>query len=121
MTRKLLRLAYVIEFLIALVAIFTAWSEIGGQAALDLMHWGWKLGLSVSLAASVVAYTSALVTEPAVWSLRSIRWLVMTLLIVGAMAGVTYYYFLQEDNGDSGEGDSVSPAALMQSSLRVRL
>ncbi len=54
MTKKLLRLVYAFEFLIALIAIFTAWSEIGGQAALDLMHWGWKLGLSIALAFAIV-------------------------------------------------------------------
>ena len=42
MAPKYLRLAYMVEFFIAVLAVFTAWSEIGGQAALDLMPWGWK-------------------------------------------------------------------------------
>lgn len=106
---KLLRLAYVCEFLLAMVAIFTAWSEIGGQPALDLMHWGWKLGLSVPLAAAIVAYTAALLSDQAVWSLRSARWLSIILILLLAIGFVTYYYALQVDNGDSEEnGGSVS-------------
>jgi len=41
MTPKHLRFIYVFEFLIAVIAIFTAWSEVGGQAALDLIQCGW--------------------------------------------------------------------------------
>ena len=63
MTAKSLRLAYVCEFLLALIAIFTAWSEIGGQSALDLMHWGWKLGFGLALASSIVGYTAAIVAD----------------------------------------------------------
>ena len=100
---KLLRFAYVCEFLIALIAIFTAWSEIGGQAALDLMQWSWKLGLSFALAAACVGYTAALVKEEHVWSLHSGRWLTAILAILFAMGVVTYFYVLQVDAGDSDE------------------
>jgi hypothetical protein len=114
MTQKLLRLIYAFEFLIALVAIFTAWSEIGGQAALDLMHWGWKLGLSLALASSTVAYTAAVVSEESVWTLRSARWLTAIILLVLGIAVVTYFYVLQEDAGESDESGTISlsrPAA----------
>lgn len=100
---KLLRLIYACEFLVALLAIFTAWSEIGGQAALDLMHWSWKLGLSLALAAAFVAYTAALLTEESLWSLRSARWLTAIIVLVFAMGAVTYFYALQVDSGDSDE------------------
>lgn len=108
MTPRLLRLIYAFEFLIALVAIFTAWSEIGGQAALDLMHWGWKLGLSVGLAAALVAYTAAVVSEDSVWTLRSARWLTAVALVILAMGVVTYFYALQEDTGESDESGTIS-------------
>jgi hypothetical protein len=42
------RLAYVAEFLLALIAIWTLWSQVGGQGHLDLMPWYDKLGLSVA-------------------------------------------------------------------------
>ncbi len=108
MTPKLLRLIYAFEFLIGLVAIFTAWSEIGGQAALDLMNWGWKLGLSLALAAAIVAYTAALVAEDSIWTLRSVRWLTAIVLVSLALGAVTYYYALQVDTGESDETGTIS-------------
>ncbi len=108
MTPRLLRLLYVLEFLIALVALFTAWSEIGGQAALDLMHWGWKLGLSLALAGAIVAYSAALVSADAIWTLRSARWLMMIVVLCLAMGVVTYYYALQVDSGQSDETGTTS-------------
>lgn len=116
MRPKLLRLAYAFEFLIAIVAIFTAWSEIGGQAALDLMHWGWKLGLTLALAGAMVAYTAALVSEPSAWNFRSARWLTAMVLVIAVMAGVTYYYVLQEETSDSDETGTISayrPATIL--------
>jgi hypothetical protein len=108
LTPKLLRLIYAFEFLIALVAIFTAWSEIGGQAALDLMHWGWKLGLSLALAGALVAYTAAVVAEDSLWTLRSARWLTAVVLLIVGMGVVTYFYVLQEDAGESDESGTIS-------------
>jgi hypothetical protein len=117
MTPKLLRLAYVFEFLVALVAIFSSWSEIGGQAALDLMHWGWKLGLGVGLAFALVGYTAALVSEDAVWSLRSARWLLAVLLIGVSMGAVTYFYALQVDT--SGDPDESATISTLRSPLHL--
>jgi hypothetical protein len=110
MTLKVLRLAFALEFLVALIAIFTAWSEIGGQAALDLMPWGWKLGLSVALAAATVQYTVALSDQNDFWSLRSARWLSFILIVGLVMGLVTYYYVLQEDTMDSDEGNTSTSA-----------
>jgi uncharacterized membrane protein (UPF0136 family) len=108
MRPKILRLVYAFEFLIALVAIFTAWSEIGGQAALDLMHWGWKLGLSLALAGAIVAYTAALVSEQSIWNLRSARWLTAIIIVTVVMGGVTYYYLMQEEATDSDDSGTIS-------------
>ena len=109
MTPKLLRVAYVFEFLVALVAIFSAWSEVGGQAALDLMYWGWKFALGLGLAFAIVAYTAALVSEDSVWSLRSVRWLAAILLLTVTIGAVTYFYAMQVDTGgDSEESGTMS-------------
>jgi hypothetical protein len=108
MNDKLLRAAYAFEFLLAIVAIFTAWSEIGGQAALDLMHWGFKFGFSLLLALSIVAYTAALVGGESWWSLRSARWLTAILVLIAAMGVVTYFYALQVDTGESDENPNIS-------------
>ena len=49
------RLAYVVEFLLALIAVGLLWSEVGGQGHLDLMPWYQKLVLTVALAWVIVA------------------------------------------------------------------
>ena len=103
MTPKQLRLVYAFEFLIALLAIFAAWSEIGGQAALDLMYWAWKLGLGLALAGAIVAYTAALVAGQSAWTLQSARWLAAIILITVAMGIVTYYYVVQVEATDTDE------------------
>ena len=108
MTLKLLRLVYMFEFLIAVIAIFTAWSEIGGQAALDLMHWGWKVGLSMALALAIVGYTAAIASENSIWTLRSARWLTIIAVLTLVIGVVTYYYALQVDTGESDETPTVS-------------
>ncbi|HEX4230866.1 MAG TPA: hypothetical protein VHZ07_19470 [Bryobacteraceae bacterium] len=108
MTPKLLRLAYAIEFLIAMIATFTAWSEIGGQDALDLMPWEWKLGFSIGLCAAIVAYTAAVVASDSFWTMRSARWMTIIVLIIGGMAAVTYYYFLQVGTNETDEPSSLS-------------
>lgn len=105
---KYLRLLYVLEFLVALVAVFTAWSEVGGQATLDLMYWGWKLGLSLALASAIVAYTAAIVSEESIWTLRSTRWMTAIVLIAAAIGIVTYYYSLQLETTEPDETGNIS-------------
>ena len=111
MNAKLLRLVYVCEFLLAIVAIFTAWSEIGGQA-LDATHWGWKLGFGVALAMAIVALSAALVAEDALVTLRGARWLAAILALIAGMGTVTYYYSQQVDNGDSDDTSTISLSEL---------
>jgi hypothetical protein len=117
MTPQLLRLACAVEFLLALVAIFTAWSEIGGQTVLDLMHWGWKLGLSLALATTIVGFSVAAAAGERLWTLRSARWLAALLICIVAIAIVTYYYALQTDGGDSEDSGTVSMISPAQSRL----
>lgn len=103
----LLRLAYVFEFFVALIAILLGWSEVGGQSHLDLMPWYDILVLSVSLALVVVFGTMAAVRHEKAWNSKTISCLLAGLLIVGGMAAVTYYYHMHEDDDDDdGEGGS---------------
>jgi len=114
MTPRLLRLVYAFEFLIALIAIFTVWSEVGGQAALDLMHWGWKFGLGVSLAISFVLYTAEIVSGDPLWSIRSARWLALIIVVLMVIGAVTYYYGLEAETGDSDETGTISMLGVLQ-------
>lgn len=106
-----LRIAYAIEFLVALVACFECWSQIGGQAPLDLMPWWIKLLLATAFAATVVRLT-VVVVRTSFPSMLTVRWGVAMVLVVAVMALTTYYYYLQippeEDNGDSPVATSFS-------------
>jgi hypothetical protein len=115
MPRGLLRVVYVSEFLLAILAIFTAWSEIGGQGALDAMPWSWKGGLCLALAASIVGFTAALESSESFWTLRSARWCAVTLICALLTGMVTYYYSLQVDTGDSEEGGTISRIVVVSS------
>lgn len=80
----------------ALIAVFTLWSQVGGQYHLDLMFWAWKLGIGLAAAALVVAMTC----DPG-----RTRLYASVLIVIAIGAGVlTYYYHLNEppddDNGD---------------------
>ena len=108
MTPRLLRFAYTCEFLLALVAIFTAWSEIGGQAALDIMYWAWKAGLGITLAAAIVGYTAALINDESFWTMRAARWLTSIIVIMLLAGAVTHFYMLQEDTIDSEDTGSIT-------------
>jgi hypothetical protein len=116
MSPNSLRLAYMLEFLVALVAIFEVWSQVGGQGHLDLMPWYTKLGFDAGLALVTVAGTVAAVSHERAWNAKTIGSLALAALIAGGMAAVTYYYHVHEnDDADSGDGDTsisrMGPAA----------
>ena len=71
----ILRLAYATQFLIALIAVFVLWSQVGGQSHLDLMPWYLKLCLGAGAAFAAVRASAA-----ARFVLRA---LVLTALLAG--------------------------------------
>jgi hypothetical protein len=112
MRNSVLRPLLVLEFLIAIEAIFTLWIQVGGQYHLDLMYWPWKFGLSVGAAGLIVALTACIALDDGAIGRRS--WLFFSLLIgVVLLAGVvTYYYHLHEpaDEDDQDEPARVAAA-----------
>ena len=111
--RAWFRLAYVCEFLLAVIAAILLWSEVGGQGHLDLMPWWAKLGCVFGWAWCTVRFTAAIVEEPGVWTGRSVRWLTGVLLFSILVAGITFYYHLHEqsDEGDDDTAATVSVTA----------
>ena len=100
------RLALMIEFLVALVAIFETWSMAGGQGHLDLMPWYAKLGFTLGLALSIVMGTSAAISHEHAWNAKTIACLLLALLFAGGMGATTYYYHLHENEDQAGGEDN---------------
>lgn len=93
----MLRIAYVCEFLLALLAISVVWGQVGGQDHLDLMPWYDKFVLIFALALITVTGTVAAVSQERAWNGIAIACLAMAVLILCAMGAVTYYYHVHED------------------------
>ena len=98
-----LRLAYTAEFLIALVSVFTVWSQVGGQGHLDIMDWYWKLGLGVAMSWAIVRGSAAAVEHDRAWNRSTVLWLLAVVLIAGAMAAITVYYHMNENLEEQDE------------------
>lgn len=96
MSTAWLRFAYLSEFLLAVIAVFTLWSQVGGQGHLDLMAWYWKLGLGCGSSAAVVGLTAALVTRERLLSRSVVLWSAAILLLAAAMGAITFYYHVHE-------------------------
>lgn len=121
MTPKYLRIIFLSEFLVAVIAVFTAWSEVGGQAALDIMPWGWKFGLGIGVAIAFVAYSAALLAGDSIWNARSAKWLAIMIVLLLGMGVVTYYYVLQIENSDSGQEQENSAVSLQSRLVKPKM
>jgi hypothetical protein len=113
MPLNILRLAFTIEFLVALVAIFETWSMTGGQGHLDLMPWYAKLGFTVGLSLVTVMATASSMAHERAWNAKTIACLLLALMIAAAMGATTYYYHLHE-NEDQPQADDDSITLLYQ-------
>jgi hypothetical protein len=110
MPPHILRLAFMIEFLVALIAIFETWSMAGGQGHLDLMPWYARLGYTLGLALVIVMGTMSAMAHESAWNAKTIACLVLALMIVAGMGVTTYYYHLHEndDQPQGGDDDSIT-------------
>ena len=104
----MLRIAYVCEFLLALLAISVVWGQVGGQDHLDLMPWYDKFVLIFTLALVTVVGTVAAVARERAWNGIAITCLAMALLILCAMGAVTYYYHVHEDQEQNADNTGMA-------------
>jgi hypothetical protein len=106
----ILRLAFMVEFLVALVAIFETWSMVGGQSHLDLMPWYAKLGFVMGLALVTVMATMASISHERAWNAKTIACLVLALIFAAGMGATTYYYHVHEndDQASGADDDSIT-------------
>jgi hypothetical protein len=106
----LLRLAYSAFFLIALIAVFVAWSQVGGQSHVDLLPWWLKLALGVGMAYAVTRAAVSAVAGEKAWNGQTLKWLGLTIAL-GVICGLSTYYahmYLEE----SDEPDSAADSAI---------
>jgi hypothetical protein len=104
----ILRLAYATQFLIALLAIFVLWSEVGGQSHLDLMPWYLKLGLGAGAAFAVVKATAASVSGGAAWNGGTLKWFGILLALLLGCGLASYYMHVYEESDEEDQEDSVT-------------
>jgi hypothetical protein len=106
----LLRLAYTTQFLIALIAVFFVWEEVGGPYHLDLMPWWLKLGLGTGVAFAMVRATISAVASDSGWNKATLRWCgAMLILLLGCVAA-NYYCNLYGEEDDRQDGSDTSIA-----------
>ncbi len=103
MSTPWLRIGYTCEFLLAVIAVFTAWSQVGGQGHLDLMPWYAKLVLACGVSAAIVGLTAAMAREERIANRRTAYWFLLIVLLAIVMGAVTFYFHLHEAVDDSDE------------------
>jgi len=111
-----LRLAYATQFLIALIAVYELWGQVGGQSHLDLMPWYLKLGLGAGAALAVVKATESAVSQEHAWNGRTLKWFgILIVLLLGCGLASYYSHLYLEDDEDQQDDNSkaswVMPAA----------
>lgn len=104
----ILRLAYVTLFLIAVIAVFVLWAQVGGQGHLDLMPWYLKLGLGAGAAYAVTRATMAAVSGPSGWNGGSLKWFGILLALLAGCGLTTYYYHLYGESDEEEQDNTVT-------------
>jgi len=108
------RLAYATQFLIALIAVYVLWSQVGGQSHLDLMPWYLKLGLGADAALAVVMATASAVSQERAWNGRTLKWFgILLVLLLGCGLASYYCHLYLEDDGDDQSGDNTAVGWVM--------
>lgn len=97
-----------IEFLLAIQASFTLWSQVGGEYHLTLVFWPWKLGIGLAAATLVVAITAALVQNHGVFSRRVLSLASILVVVMLAAGALSYDAHLNEPAGDEEDDESTS-------------
>jgi hypothetical protein len=110
---QILRLAYTTQFLIALMAIFLVWGQVGGQSHLDLMPWFLKLALGAGAAFAIVKATAAAVSREPAWNGGTLKWFGILLALLIGCGLATYYVHMNLEDDQSDEQDDTPGISLL--------
>jgi hypothetical protein len=113
METRSLRIAYAVEFFLSLIAYFECWSQVAGQAPLDLMPWWLKLSFALLFSTLVVRVTAVAVRNESFPSISLIRWglALLTLLVI---IGITTYFFHLAEPTDEDSDEPVTTSFVAQ-------
>jgi hypothetical protein len=109
----ILRLAYITLFLIALLAVFELWSQVGGQSHLDLMPWYLKLILGTGAAFACVKAAAAAVSHKNAWNGGTLRWCGILLILLVCCGVACYYVHVYGEDEQDDEQDTVNSALVL--------
>ena len=113
MFQRLLQILYAIEFLIALMAVYTVWREVGGAGHLDAMRWYWKAVFGLPAAYAILRLTKAWVDTTRYRRRRILAWLIVLAGLTFGAGLLTYYTHLNEPlDEDEEDPGSITPAAV---------
>jgi hypothetical protein len=101
----ILRLAYTTQFLIALIAVFVLWSQVGGQGHVDLIPWAVKLGLGGGAAFAVVKATASAVSREPAWNGGTLKWFGILLALLIGCGLMTYYVHIYDEDENQDQQD----------------
>lgn len=117
----ILRLAYTTQFLVALIAIFVLWSEVGGQSHLDLLPWHIKLVLGTGAAFCTAKATAAAVGSEHPWNSKTLKWFGLAVLLMIGCGLASYYahVYLEEDDTDQDQDNTAISIAVERPEIQL--
>ena len=119
MFHRLLQVLYAIEFLIALIAVYSVWREVGGAGHLDYMQWYWKAIIGIPAAYAAVRLTVALASTGQARTRQLLFWLTFLAALAVSAGALTYYTHLHEpQDEDEEDPGSVTPADVRRTGNR---
>jgi hypothetical protein len=117
----ILRLAYTTLFLIALLAVFELWSQVGGQTHLDLMPWYIKLVLGLGAAFATVKAAAAAMGGEKAWNRHTLRWIGILAALLVCCGLASYYVHLYGEEDDDEDQPQQSVSRVVTANLQPQL
>jgi hypothetical protein len=94
--------------MIALIAVFVLWAQIGGQSHLDLMPWYLKLVLGGGAALAAVRATIFAVSGVHAWNGSTLKWVGILIALLIGCGLASYYFHMFGESDDEQDDESVT-------------